>query len=96
MTVGGQQIKGPLENVNTLSDLINKIIPFMMGMAGLVLFFVFVMGGYDFLLSQGNADKIKSGKAKITAGIVGFVLLILSYLVARLLAFIFGVDSKII
>jgi len=47
-------------------------------------------------MSHGTAEKVKSAQAKITAGIVGFVLLMLSFLIVKLISFIFGIGSGII
>ncbi len=95
MTVGGQPIEGPLQGINNIADLINRILPFFITAAGIILFFVFIWGGYDFISSQGNAEKIKSAQAKITTGIIGFVLLIVSYLLVRLIVRIFGLGEGI-
>ena len=65
-------------------------------MAALMLFFILVWGGYDFLMSHGAAEKVKSAQAKITAGIVGFVLLMLSFLIVKLISYIFNLGGGII
>jgi len=98
LKIGGQEIKDSLDpSINTIGDLLNKkLIPFLYPMAALVLFFILVWGGYDFLMSHGTAEKVKSAQAKITAGIVGFVLLMLSFLIVKLISFIFGIGSGII
>lgn len=95
MTVGGQPIEGPLQGINNIADLINRILPFLITTAGIILFFVFIWGGYDFITSQGNAEKIKSAQAKITTGIIGFILLIISYLLVRVVTRIFGLGEGI-
>lgn len=103
VNIGGTNIKGPLDGKNilghevaTLGDVISIILPFVMSLAGILLFFVLMWGGYDYMMSQGEAAKVKSARAKITAGIVGFVLLLLSYLMTKLLSYIFGVGGGII
>ena len=64
--------------------------------AAVILLLVLIWGGYDFLMSRGDAEKVNSGKAKMTAGIIGFVLLMLSYLIARVLGFIFDVGNGVL
>lgn len=96
VNIGGQQIMGPLVGINTVGDLVNRMILFLFPLAGIVLFFVLIWGGYDFLLSQGNPEKIKSARAKITAGLIGFVLLVASYLIVKLITVIFGLQSGIL
>ena len=96
INIGGQQIKGPLENINTVGDLINRLLSFLIPFSGIILLFVLIWGGYDFLMSEGAPDKIKSAQAKITAGLIGFFLLIFAYFLVKIIVFIFGIDTKIL
>lgn len=93
---GGIGIKGPLKGYNTIGDVINNIVPFVITVGGILLFFILMWGGYDYVTSQGTPEKIKSANAKITAAIVGFVLLVLSFLITRVISYIFGVGEGII
>ncbi|MEK7597879.1 MAG: hypothetical protein AAB441_04510 [Patescibacteria group bacterium] len=96
LNLGSQTIEGPLDSsVDSLGAIISKGLGFIMPMAGIVLLFVLISGGYDYMMSQGNPDKIKAGQAKITSGIIGFILLIISFLVTRLIAYIFGLGGGI-
>jgi len=97
LNLNGTTIEGPLDSrINTLGDLVNRVLTFLLPMAGIVLLFVLIWGGYDYMMSQGNPEKIKSAQAKITTGLIGFFLLISSYLVVRVIAAIFGLDQGII
>jgi hypothetical protein len=98
--IAGEEICGPIsapsgEEIN-VAWIINKLIAFIFPLSGILLFFFLVWGGYNFLLSGGNPEKIKSGQAKMTAAIIGFVLLMVSYLLARLVAMIFGLGGGIL
>lgn len=91
---GTTEIKGPLDpNIRNLGDLISRILSFIIPLSGIVLLFVLIWGGYDYMMSQGNPEKVKTAQAKITTGIIGFVLLIASYLIVRLIAGIFGLSG---
>ncbi|MDH7476702.1 MAG: hypothetical protein QHH09_04590 [Microgenomates group bacterium] len=101
INIGGQDIQGPIEisgvpeNQITLGVIVSRIVSLIIPIAAIILFIVLVWGGYDFMLSQGNPEKIKSAQGKITAGIIGFVLLILSYFIVRVLVYIFGLEGFI-
>lgn len=97
-TTTGQSIvvQGRLQNINNLSDVINLSLTFIIPFAGVALLLVIIYGGYEILMSQGVAEKLEGGKHKITSGIVGFVLLVLSYFIAKLLGYIFGVGEGIL
>jgi len=97
VNLNGQTIEGPLDkNINNLGDLISRILTFLMPAAGLILLFVLILGGVDFMMAQGNPEKIKSAWGKITSGLIGFILLVISYLLVRLIAKIFGLESGIL
>ena len=93
---GGQTIQGPLVGINSVGDVVTRLLQFLLPLAGVVLLFVFIWGGYDFMMSQGNPEKVKGAQAKITTGIIGFGILIFSYLVVKLIATIFGLQTGII
>lgn len=93
---GAQTITGPLQGITTIGDVISKVLLFLFPAAGLILLFVLIWGGFDFITSQGSPEKIKSAWAKITTGIIGFVMLVFSFLIVRLISYIFGLDTGII
>lgn len=96
LNVGGQTIEGPLQGITTIGDIINKLLLIAIPLAGIILLLVLIWGGYDFMMSQGNAEKVKGAQAKITTGIIGFVLLIFSYLIVKLIEKIFGLETGIL
>lgn len=97
-----QTIEGPLKipgvpsNEITLGAIVSRILQFILPFAGLILLAVLIWGGYDYMMSQGNQEKVKSAQAKITAGLIGFGILVFSYLIVRLIATIFGLQGGII
>ncbi|NMB84182.1 hypothetical protein GYA28_02730 [Candidatus Roizmanbacteria bacterium] len=93
VNMNGQQITGPLQGINNLGDIVNKMTMFLLPLAGIILLFVLIWGGYDYMMSQGKPDKIKSAQAKITTGLIGFILLILAFFLTKLLTTIFGLSG---
>ena len=96
INLGGSTIEGPLKDIDTLGDLVTKMLGFILPLAGVVLLFVLIAGGYDFMMSQGNPEKIKSAQAKITTGIIGFFILAASFLIVRVISAIFGLGGGLI
>ena len=96
ISISGMPIKGPLVGYNNIADIVNNVVPFIMTLAGIILFFVLMWGGLDYVQSQGQPEKLKSANAKITAGVIGFVLLVLSFLITRVLSYIFGIGQGIV
>ena len=96
LNISGQPIEGPLQGITTIGDIINKLLLIAIPLAGIILLLVLIWGGYDFIMSQGNAEKVKSAQAKITTGIIGFVLLVFSYLIIKVIEKIFGLETGIL
>jgi len=94
--LNGMSLQGPLVGYNTIGDIVNNVVPFIITLAGIILFFVLMWGGFDYVTSQGAPEKLKTANAKITAGVIGFVLLVLSFLITRVLSYIFGVGQGIL
>ena len=96
----GQCVEGPLPTgpggINTIGDLVNRIVQFLIPLAAVILLLVFILGGYDFMMSQGSPEKIKSAQAKLTTGIIGLILLLMAYAIVRLISSIFGLGGGII
>lgn len=89
-------IQGPLVGINSLADIVTVFMSFLYPFAGVIFLGVVIWGGIDLLTSHGEAEKLNSGRSKITSGIIGFVLLAVSYILAKLLGFIFGVGEGIL
>ncbi len=96
ISIRGQPIEGPLKGINTVGDLVNTLMNFLVPLAGVILLLVLIWGGYDLMMSGGNPEKVKSAQAKITTGVIGFVLLVLAYLIVRIISYIFGLQTGII
>jgi len=99
INVGGQNIQGPLDvgqgtgNNVTLAAIVNRVVQFLIPVAGIILLLVLIWGGYDYMMSGGTPDKIKSAQAKLTTAIIGFILLITSYILVKVITMIFGITG---
>ncbi|MEI6326678.1 MAG: hypothetical protein WCO78_00995 [Candidatus Roizmanbacteria bacterium] len=97
-----QSICGPIATVAqapgvagdglTLGWLIGVVMGYVYPFAGIILFFVFASAGYDYILSWGEPEKITGAQTKITYGLIGMALLVASYMLARLVGAIMGLD----
>jgi hypothetical protein len=77
-----------------LVNIVNALVTFLIPLGAMILFVFLLWGGFDFLMANGEPEKMKSGKAKITSGIIGFVLLVFAYVITKILASIFGIGSS--
>jgi len=96
LCVNGSCFQGPLDPTVpwTVGSIVNLVYNmFLIPLASVILLFVLIWGGYDYLLSQGAPDKIKSAQAKITSSIIGFALLVLSFFIVQLISKILGLQQ---
>jgi hypothetical protein len=94
LLVKGQKICSPLANIGTIGDLITRVLTFLIPLASVVLFIVLLWGGFDFLTSQGDAEKLKKGRAKIVSGLIGFAIIVLAYTATKVIAYLFGLSEN--
>lgn len=86
-------IEGPVPQFGTLADVINKLLPILFSIAGLILFFYLISGGFDLLLSGGDPKKAESAKGKITNAVVGFIIIFIAWWLTQILAKIFALKG---
>lgn len=95
LSIGGQTIKGPLENITTVGDLVSKLLGFAIPAGAIILLVIMIWGGYDIITSQGSPEKWKTARSKITYGVIGFILLAVAFLLTKLVETIFGLKTGI-
>lgn len=68
-----------LSDGSSLSDLAKYAFNVLVGIIGLVVLFVFLKGGFDYMTSTDNAAKKDDAKKRIIAGITGAAIILSSY-----------------
>lgn len=101
LKIGNETIASPLMNKDkkpyeNLGEIISAVTNFLIPIGAVILLFVLIWGGYDFMLSQGSPDKIKSARSKIVAGIVGLVLMVFAFIIAKFVSYMFDINSGIL
>ncbi|KKU44740.1 MAG: hypothetical protein UX64_C0047G0010 [Microgenomates group bacterium GW2011_GWC2_46_7] len=76
---------------STAGKLINNILPNVYIVAGLVIFFMIIFGGFTIIASAGNADKTAEGSKIITSAIMGLLILFASYWIIQIIQVVTGV-----
>ncbi len=79
-----------IQTIKCLEPLIANTINAVTLFAGIALFVFLTIGGFKYLTAGGDPKKAEEAKSTITMTLVGFVLIIGSYLVLRILATFFG------
>lgn len=77
------------------SSLINSIIRFVFALAALLVFFYLIWGGIDWITSGGDKGKTESARNKITAAIIGLIVLAASYAILQIVLSFLGYSGGI-
>lgn len=76
----------------TIGQIIGTLLPYVYVVAGLILLLMLINGGIGLMTSAGNPDKSKAAFGKISAGLIGFLIIFISYFVAKVVEKILGVS----
>lgn len=80
---------GNAYNVSTGSEVdvrtyVANIIKVFLTFLALIFTIVIILGGYKWMTAGGNDDKVKQAKSQIKNGIIGFVLILIAYVIVDL------------
>ena len=73
-------LNNPLGDGTTIYSLIGRLIKFLLGLSGSVALLMFVWGGFQYLWSAGDDNKVKMGKKTISNAALGLVIIFSSYM----------------
>jgi len=89
-------LKGTSLEGKTGTSFFSGFLPSLIGLvlvAGSIIFFgVFVMGAIQWITSGGDKQALEGARAKITNGLIGVVLLFISFAVMKLIENFFGIN----
>ncbi|QQG44500.1 MAG: hypothetical protein HYW86_01115 [Candidatus Roizmanbacteria bacterium] len=74
----------------TIASLLNLITPVLMIGGGIIFFGMIVYAGFLYINSQGKTENLKKIQQLFIYAIIGFVVILSSFLVIRLLGVIFN------
>lgn len=80
----------------TISYIVSDLLPYVFVLAGILLLFFLIAGGLEMMTSAGNPKSSASAKEKITAALVGFIIIFAAYWITQLLQAILGINVGII
>jgi len=66
-----------------LKDSIAQIINVLLGFLGVIAVLIILLGGFKWMTSQGSSEKVDEAKKLIGAGIVGLIIILAAYAIAR-------------
>ena len=89
---GGTTINYPAGfKFDDLGAVISALLPYMFVLAGLVMFFLLIAGGFQLLTSAGSPETTAKGYKRIVFAIVGFLVVFISYWLIQILQYVLGI-----
>ena len=75
----------PMPDVNSVNDLIGKVINAIMGFIGSLALLMFVFGGLTWMTSGGSQEKVKKGKDIVIWSALGLIVIFSAYAITNLI-----------
>lgn len=76
----------------TIEGMIAWAVTLVIAIAGLIFFFMLIIGGLRWVLSGGDKAQTESARAQITAALIGLVIIFSAWAIATLVERVFGVS----
>ncbi len=88
LKIGGSNVA---DDLSTPGGIVSRVLNFLFPLAGLILFALISWGGFEMLISATDQKGMEAGKNRVTAAIVGFILLFSSYWLAQIIEYVFKI-----
>ena len=82
---------GFLTQITDLGRLVSIVASNAIVIAGIILLFLFIFAGFQMITGAGNPQKQQQAQQIMTAGIIGFILVVAAFLIVRLIESTLGI-----
>jgi len=76
----------------TIPQMISWGLRIILIVAGLIFFFMLILGGIKWILSGGDKGATESARSQVTSALIGLVIVFSAWAIAALLGSVFGVN----
>lgn len=80
-------------NNGGLGSILSRALPFVYAFAGVGLLVMLIMGGFNYLVSGGDAKKMQLAQQQITNAVIGFLVVFLAYWLTQMAGYILGLPE---
>ena len=88
----GKRIAGDVATLDCVPAVVQNIITALFLFAGIVAVILIIYSGIKFVLSGGDPKQVEAARKVMTYAIIGFVVILLSFAILNLIAYITGVE----
>lgn len=73
-------------------SLLNNLVTVLFAIAGLIFFFMLIMGGLRYMTAGGDPKNAESARKTLTNAVIGLMIVVSAYLVTTVLSELIGTD----
>lgn len=81
---------GIIKSNFTLGQALSGILPYLLAIAGIILFLMTLGAGFTLITSGGDQNKTTQGKKMLTSAIIGFVIIFFAFWLMQILQIMTG------
>lgn len=74
----------------TIGSIVQGVITFALIAAALIFFFILVLGGIKWIMSEGDEAKVKSARDQVQNALIGLVITFAAWAILKLIENVFG------
>ncbi len=79
-------------HLNSIGGFLSILLPNILVIAGIIIFFFILLGGFTMITNAGNPEKQKEGSQIITGAVLGFVIIFGAYWLIQIIGILLGFD----
>jgi hypothetical protein len=79
--------------IRCLEPLFSNIVTGLITLAGVALFVMLIISGYNYLFAGGDMKKLEKAKGAMSGALIGLVVIVAAYLIIRLIEEFLGLGS---
>ena len=79
----------------SLGGIISCLLPYVYAFAGVGLLLFLMLAGFSYLTSAGDAKKAEAAKGKLTAAVIGFIIIIVAFWLTQIVNAVFKLGTGV-
>jgi hypothetical protein len=90
VTVQGPLSTGTFGTEITIGSILSRALTYVFFLAGLILLFMLIAGGFQMMTAAGDPEQLKAGQSKAVSALIGFIIIFIAYWAMQLVQTVLG------
>ncbi len=79
-------VKGGVATLDCIPAIFSNLVSLFLGFAGIYALVIFILGGYKYMNSGGDAKQLEGAKGNLIYGTIGILIVLFSFLIIRVIS----------